>query len=305
MKVMNRPFMEAVDRQVEQASKSGALVPVQSDEVCVDDGGLPFRLRWVSSLAAKDAAKDAVKDAAKEVSTVAIPGGPRDPNFNPFKSPEPALTIGPIGEVHVAILNKFPICNRHLVLARREFEEQLIPLSLSDFAALAVLIGEGGGLGLYNGGTEAGASQRHKHVQWIPRDDGNASLDLYLPGLPADAPEHQLVTHACLAARHCFVRVVAGEGVSMAESAASMLHGFNLALAALDMQPGADGLLAPFNLLVCDGWMLVVPRSAECYEGVSIAAVAYGGTLYVRHPEQIELMRQVGPLAVLAAVGLT
>ncbi len=38
-------------------------------------------VRWVFSLAVKDAAK------------VAIPGGPRDPDFNPFLNPDPALTV--------------------------------------------------------------------------------------------------------------------------------------------------------------------------------------------------------------------
>lgn len=289
---MGMTFIEAVDRQIEHASRTGALQPVQSEEVGIQDQGLPFRLRWVSSLAVKDAAK------------VAIPGGPRDPNFNPFKSPEPALTVGPVGEEHVAILNKFPICHRHLVLARREFEEQLCPLSVSDFSSLARIIGECGGLGLYNGGAEAGASQRHKHVQWIPREEANASLDLYLPGLPADAPEHSVATHALLSTRHCFVRVAVSQGVAVDRSADSMHAGFVRALETLGLRPGEDGLLPPFNLLVSDGWMLVVPRSAECFEGVSIPAVAYGGTLYVRHPEQIERIREVGPLAVLAAVGM-
>ena len=79
------------------------------------------------------------KDATAKV---AIPGGPRDPNFNPFLNPDPALTVGPIGEHHTIILNKFPLTARHLVLARRVFAEQLEPLNLADFTALALVMTE-------------------------------------------------------------------------------------------------------------------------------------------------------------------
>ena len=76
-----------------------------------------FIVRWVSSLAVKDATKATTSTAtpagASAAAPVAIPGGPRDPNFNPFLKPDPELTVGPIGTEHVAILNKFPLCDRH------------------------------------------------------------------------------------------------------------------------------------------------------------------------------------------------
>jgi len=165
---MSINWIEAIDACSTAALASGALVPVQAEQVEMEDAGMRFIVRWVSSLAAKDASRsaapaqaDAAGDRAgkaegvqggvvndkvtKDDRTVAIPGGPRDPNFNPFLNPDPALTVGRVGDAHVAILNKFPLCARHLVLARREFEEQLRPLARSDFAALAELMGEAGG----------------------------------------------------------------------------------------------------------------------------------------------------------------
>ena len=88
----------------------------------------------------------------------------------------------------------------HLVLARRAFEEQLLPLARSDFAALAEIMIEAGGIGLYNGGTAAGASQRHKHVQWMPDTEGNASLRLFAAGQAAAAVVNVVLNVAgCLA----------------------------------------------------------------------------------------------------------
>lgn len=308
---MSTNWIAAIDGRSAAALASGALVPVQAEQVEMEDAGMRFIVRWVSSLAAKDASKAAVTtkaeagggEGAKDEKTVAIPGGPRDPGFNPFLNPDPELTVGPVGAEHVAILNKFPLCERHLVLARREFAEQLTPLARSDFAALAELMGAAGGIGLYNGGTAAGASQRHKHVQWMPEAAGNASLRLFAPGLPAGLAEQGVASHPALPMRHCFVRVRCGRGEAVAAAADSLLAGFERACAELDLRPGEDGLLPPFNLLVGEGWLLAIPRSREHFEGISMSAVCFGGTLYTRHREQIEAIRAVGPLRALAAVG--
>ena len=299
---MTQTWIEAIDARSAAALASGALQPVTAEQTEMEDAGMRFIVRWVSSLAVKDAARAA--PASTPASTpVAIPGGPRDPNFNPFLKPDPELTVGPIGSEHVVILNKFPLCERHLVLARRDFEEQLLPLARSDFAALAEIMAEAGGIGLYNGGTAAGASQRHKHVQWMPDSAGNASLRLYAPGLPADLAEGGVARHPALAMEHVFVRVRCGQGVDAPTAADSLHAGFRQAWETLQLNPAADGLLPPFNLLAHDGWLLMLPRSQECFEGISISAVCFGGTLYTRQREQIEAIRRVGPLRALAAVG--
>lgn len=288
---MGGTWLDAIDERSAAALASGALQPVQAEQTEMEDGGMRFIVRWVSSLAVKDAAK------------VAIPGGPRDPNFNPFLNPDPALTVGPVGDAHVAILNKFPLCERHLVLARRTFEEQLQPLEYSDFAALATIMVEAGGIGLYNGGAAAGASQRHKHVQWMPEAEGNASLRLFAGGLPLGLPEQGVAAHPALPMKHVFVRVLSGRDVPVEAAADSLLAGYRNACDELGLVPGEDGLLPPCNLLVGEGWLLMLPRSQECFEGISISAVCFGGTLYTRQPEQIEAIRRVGPLRALAAVG--
>jgi len=303
---MSMNWIEAVDARSAAALASGALVPVQAEQVELEDAGMRFIVRWVSSLAAKDASKAggaAESGEPKDDKAVAIPGGPRDPDFNPFLKPDPELTVGPLGDCHVVILNKFPLCDRHLVLARREFEEQQLPLARSDFAALADIMAEAGGLGLYNGGTAAGASQRHKHVQWMPEAEGNPSLRLFAPGLPADLPALGVARHPALPMAHCFVRVQCGHGVAAGAAADSLHAGFLRGCEALQLRAGEDGLLPPFNLLAGEGWLLMLPRSREHFEGISMSAVCFGGTLYTRQREQIEAIQRVGPLRALAAVG--
>lgn len=219
-------------------------------------------------------------------------------------NPDPELLIGPVGDEHVAILNKFPVCANHVVLACKEFKEQLSPLELGDFAALASIMSGSGGLGFYNGGTAAGASQRHKHVQWLPTAQDNASLQFLVNSFPGDTPEQTALTHPLLTFKHIFVKVECGQGVDVTVSATSMRKAFELACVTLGLEVDALGLLPPCNMVVERGWLLVVARKQEHVGDVSVNALSYAGTLYVRHSEHVEPVRKMGPLAILTQAAI-
>ncbi|MHC3923648.1 ATP adenylyltransferase family protein [Alcaligenes nematophilus] len=286
---MSKEILQRLDQLSQAALASGDLLPVQAQEELIHDQGLTFFVRWVSTLAAKDAA------------SVSIPGGPRDPNFNPFLPPAPALTVDDASSTHNIVLNKFAVCDLHLVLADKVFSEQLSPLREIDFRILADFLAVQGGLGFYNGGGPAGASQRHKHTQWIPQAASNGSLALYLDKLPTQAAAGSAHQHPALAFEHCFVRLQDAQEPEVL--AASLLSSYRTACNELGLEPAEDGLLPPHNMLAGQGWMLVVPRSVELVDGISVNALSYAGCIYVRTPEQIDLVRQIGPLGVLARAG--
>ena len=48
--------------------------------------------------------------------------------------------------------------------------------------------------------------------------------------------------------------------------------------------------------------MLLVPRTTECVEGISINALGFAGSLVVRDAAQMETIRQLGPFEVLRRV---
>ena len=58
----------------------------------------------------------------------------------------------------------------------------------------------------------------------------------------------------------------------------------------------------PYNLLVSPDWMVLVPRSRECWDGVSLNALAFIGAVLVRSEEQRDALRKVGLLEALKAV---
>lgn len=306
---MPADLMEKIYAKTDAALASGDLQPLQTEESVVADNGIRFVLRWASTLAVKDdqTGADTATDSSDESTDdgdVILPGGPRDPDFNPFLNPDPELLVGDIGPEHVIILNKFPVCLHHLVIARKEFAEQQTTLELSDFYALASIMSEYGGLGFYNGGPAAGASQRHKHVQWLPAKADNASLSVWHQGLPKNTASGEITEHPLLHIKHCFIPVIAGMDTDIAKSTESMLSAYKRGLEYLDIKANSDGMLPAFNMLVSDGWMLIVPRSKEHFEGISLNSASFGGTIYVREKSQIADIKQSGPLAVLESVGI-
>ena len=58
----------------------------------------------------------------------------------------------------------------------------------------------------------------------------------------------------------------------------------------------------PHTLLATRDWTMVVPRTLECFDSISLNALAFAGSLLVRNREQLEHVRAVGPMAVLRAV---
>lgn len=273
-------LLTRIDRCLESARLGGALQPIRTESTHLYDDGCDFTVRWVSSLARKDSER---VDAATR----------RTPGFNPFLPPDPALTVGPIGERHLGVLNKFPVIARHLLIVTTGFEEQTAPLSTSDFGALSAVLRELGGLGFYNGGPDAGASQRHKHLQWIPAHDDMPEAQWLLAGLPP-APPGQPTEHPALPWRQRVVRLPECTECALAQA-------FNTACRDLDLDPSSDPM-PPYNLLVTRDWLMLVPRTQEHHAGISVNALGFAGSLFVRHPEQIELIRQLTPLRLLAAV---
>jgi ATP adenylyltransferase len=285
---MPEPLLPRIDRTVARAVEAGALQPIRTERAVIRDAGIDFGVRWVSSLAHKDAAR--VQAA-----------GRRTPDFNPFLPPEPALTVGPLGSAHLAVLNKYPVIARHLLIVTRAYEAQTAPLSPADFAALAQVMGALGGLGFYNGGTEGGASQHHKHLQWIPESAEGASLRAFTAALPADLPAERATSNPALPWRHVFVRLRAPSAASPETAGAALQRAFHVACDALGIAAAADPMPA-YNLLVWGDWLAVIPRRCEHSRGISVNALGFAGSLFVRRPELIETVRASGPLRLLAAV---
>lgn len=282
-------------RQTGHALRCGALQPIATRQEIVEDGGVRFLVRVVSSLARKD--EDRARRAA----------APKP--ANPFLPPDPDLFVADVTPSHFALLNKFNVIDRHLLIVTREFEDQEFLLNPEDFEALWACMAEFEGLGFYNGGMAAGASQPHKHLQMVPLPLGEAGPAVPIEPLLAAAQFRGALGRVPgLPFAHAFARL--DPALADPARAARVTHAlYREMLDAVRLKPvDADGGLrqsGPYNLLATRDWMLLVPRSAERFDSISVNALGFAGSLFVRSEQQLAAVRDCGPMKVLASVAVT
>jgi ATP adenylyltransferase len=270
--------LSLVQDATRRALATGALQPIETQTTLLDDGGVRFVVRAVSSLVRKDETRHAAAVA------------------DPLGDYEPGLFVADLVPSHYVLLNKFPVVAGHVLLVTRRFERQERLLTIEDFGALATCLSELDCLGFYNAGVEAGASQPRKHLQLVP-----------LP-LAAESPdevpmERLLVGGHRLAFKHRFASIAP-------HATAPALHALYRELlqrCGISAVAAAEGELqsAPYNLLVRRSWMLVVARSRACFETIPVNALGFAGSLFLRTQDELERVRAVGPMQLLRAVGGT
>ena len=271
------------------ALRCGSIQSLPTSMEVIDQDGVAFQVRILESLARKEKAK-------------APPS-----NANPFLPYDPDLFVAPISPTHIALLNKFNVVEHHLLLVTRTFEDQRSQLTQKDCEALLIGLTEIDGLAFYNAGPEAGASQSHKHLQLLRLDEriGPLPIDSLLRFAQVDG---MVGTVPRLPFRHAYgpmdrdwTNPEKDSGASLHACYRKLLHAVGLSV---DASTGSHALTEPYNLLMTRKWMLLVPRSRECFEGISINALGFAGALLVKDVQQLATLRRCGPMTALRHVTL-
>ena len=199
--------------------------------------------------------------------------------------------------------------DHHLLIVTRRFEDQDSLLTLLDFEALWLCMAEYDGLGFYNGGREAGASQQHKHLQMVPLPLAPAGPPVPIsPLLPGQGPIAASGTIPAFPFLHSFVRLRPDIVDTPREAAIETFELYTAMLKSVGMNaPGTSTLTRqshPYCFIVTRRWMLLVPRSREHFEDISLNSLAFAGSFYVVSKEQMERLRDFGPINALRTVSM-
>jgi ATP adenylyltransferase len=138
-----------VSEATSRALAGGAIEPIASRVELVADGGATFIVR---------VAADPIDPSTTSLS----------PKSNPFLPYNPAVFVADLSVTHVCLLNKYSVVSGHVLLVTREYREQESLLDEHDFDAFFACLSQIDGLCFYNSGPAAGASQPHKHLQFVP-----------------------------------------------------------------------------------------------------------------------------------------
>jgi ATP adenylyltransferase len=288
-----------VTERTEKALNCGALHFFPTECEFVEQGGVNFLVRILPQLARKDEAK---KKQDKESAT-------STKEFNPFLPYEEDLFVADISDTHLCLLNKFSIVEHHLLIVTRAFEEQETWLTLQDFEAMWVCLAEIDGLVFYNGGKTAGASQRHKHLQLVPLPLVQKGAKIPIESVLASAQfEGGVGTTPSFPFVHAIAQLDPNWAKSPQAAASSTLECYHNLLRAVNLISGTptsgERQSQAYNLIATREWMLLVPRSLECFEEISVNSLGFAGALLVRSSEQMKILKDHGPMTILKSVAM-
>jgi ATP adenylyltransferase len=218
---------------------------------------------------------------------------PEGPKPNPFLPWDQPLEVDRFGGSHVLLLNKYPVQANHLLVITQQWQPQGGWIATEDWAAVARVGADFGGLWFFNSGATAGASQPHRHLQVLPRQAGESSCPLaplLRSQLAGAAPPWPW-------AYRLSPRWDAAGGRDLPEL--YRRHALALGLGS----PAAEAMPRhPYNLLFDDDWFLSVRRVREHGAGFSVNGLGFAGYLLSTERSDRDWLERQGGWALLAAV---
>ena len=274
---------DSVLERTEHAIACGALQRIPTRNEVLVDRGVRFVVPVVESIERKRMAGREQKRSGA----------------NPFLPYDVDLYVADISATHVGLLNKFNVVDHHLLIVTKGYEAQEDLLNRLDFEAMWTGMGEFDGLAFYNGGVVAGASQPHKHLQQVPVPLGEGHDRTPMDPLFASIRlEERVRTVPELPFIHAVAGVERCGRMRAVEAARHTLALYMEMRTTVGLEKDSD----PYNLLVTRDWMLMVPRTREFYETISVNALGFAGSILVRNEAELETVRQRGPWKVLRHV---
>ncbi|GJQ15562.1 hypothetical protein GpartN1_g7353.t1 [Galdieria partita] len=293
----------------QKALSKGAVIPIATQSFHLVQNSIQFLVRVLTEAQEK-------KKASNQVG-------------NPFLPYDPNLYVVDLTETHVCLLNKFCVVPLHILLVTKFFEPQNI-LTERDFEAASVVLSQWNGVCFYNSCKVAGASQQHKHLQFIPYIDMNSDPSIVVTDnvVPFDHLLGNCVDQKVDA--FPFVHLVvslqdldwsnAEEDIHqkskyLARTYYSLLNQLSSQLEHFPDEYGTVGMPSkeerrrqesnpfPYNLIFTREWMYIVPRSLDEWQGIAVNALGMVGTLLVKNQESWSHLKSVGPLELLKKVG--
>nr|GAT58563.1 predicted protein [Mycena chlorophos] len=311
-------ILEKLSSAFDAAQKEGDLLFFPSTVVKHQDEKVVYEIRLCPALQNKptlptpDFAPQELHEKKKE--------DPFSPPYNPH------LHVGDIrdeesGTEYAVLLNKYSVVPQHFLLITKEFASQASPLSPSDLVQTYLLLAAGRKartplFAFYNCGDISGASQHHKHLQFLPLDDEDEdgppiehlarSVKLETPDRPFTLP----VSYA----NHVFrfpdrLYALSAEQLEpiLASAFISLL---DLVFSTIRHDSTYPSNRPSYNVVLTLEHMHLIPRRQESHvlaetgDELSVNALGFAGMLLVKSERELEAVKKEGVSKILRGVGL-
>lgn len=239
---------------------------------------------------------------------------------------------------HILVLNKYPVIPNHFILATKASKPQTGLLEEDDvsltYACLKAWESQSGAerpgrlFAFFNSGEHSGASQVHRHLQFLPVEDMRGSTDeawnLLLDRMDQQtASSASLLRDSSLPFVHYAVDLNRTMGSSQLYSRYRMLLASAVKAVSFNSQPESpdedvviekDGKpVISYNLAMTLDRMAICPRRSDSVtvdetqpnSSVSVNGTILGGTLMVKDEREWDILRNDGSVldSVLTSVG--
>lgn len=202
---------------------------------------------------------------------------------NPFLPYDEQMFVDTVGHEHVCLLNKYPVGEPHLLICSKAFVSQSSLLELQDFSAWIQGVTYQDVLGFFNSASEAGASQHHRHMQLM-----KTTVPLESMILSGKLPfRHKLFTFDRINSEKAYFCYLAA------------MHDLGLTPQNVTLNINEPIECLPYNILLTQNWMLVIPRLTNHVGDIFANALNYSGCFLVKDQQQHDWLVDYGCLRLL------
>jgi ATP adenylyltransferase len=232
---------------------------------------------------------------------------------NPFANPEPQLTVVPSygpNDEFTLVYNKFPVVPYHFMMITKEFASQNSPLTPTELMSVySILNGlekdhpDKKWFSFYNCGPESGASQPHKHVQFmtLPENFRSYAEQLsnespgFIPTTSREPLQKDGLPHAHFVGVFPDLEQLTEDDLSMYFTA--------LLQRTLTVLRENESSHISYNFIMTTKYMLMVPRSKAKYNDLGINSCGVLGLVLCKNSELLAMVKETGFSAVMENVG--
>ncbi|KAJ8514388.1 hypothetical protein ONZ45_g8050 [Pleurotus djamor] len=305
-------LVRLVPTQYEKARESGDLLFFPSTVEKHPELGVEFELRLCPALQKKPSQPPStgVDNAAGDGASAT--SGNKGTVFDPFAPPYNAnLFVGELrdeldGEEYVVLLNKYSVVPDHFLLVTKE-------LVLAYSILVAAKKAGRNFLAFYNCGENSGASQPHKHLQFVPVDADGPPVEKLAQRTNLESPDKPFTVAALPYANHVYRlgRDLASASPQDLEHTLSraFLSLLDLVVSTIRHEPGYPAGKPSYNVLITLEHLHVIPRRFENHvlktgEKLNVNSLGFGGMLLVKSEEEAEAVKKEEIGKILRSVGL-
>lgn len=201
-------------------------------------------------------------------------------------------------------MNKFPVIPDHFILATKEFKKQTALLEANDLHAayqcLRAYKEEGEELfGFFNSGEHSGASQPHRHIQFLPADSMRSGIE---PGMKWDVLADSLtkIPRPDLPFSYFAAELPRNSSPEQLREIYLELHGQACQISGIGQITHGEESVVSYNLGLTDKVIVLCPRSSEGMKiqispeqslgPIALNGTILGGTLLVKTEAEWEAL---------------